>query len=324
MASPKTTTTTTQKRLHISFQPSLPSTADLQKSLRAHFGKFGNTVTAVKWRSTGWGGEAGIAKCVSSLSGSTWKGVKVRVGDAKQDYAQRIAAENAAPAPTRKRKRTAAGVHAPDMSLVTPENAATRAGWTEWGGCQSVGSDVDEEELLRVGGSKRDGDDENADEDGIEFVPMWMWMGTIRIKDLLIPHAEDTAGASFSLLGHLDLELDDDTGFAHLSAVAEPAHTTTQAPQVLSPQARRLRELLYRSRSRPETTTLLPPRIRDILDVAKDAGYPAYFCRTETEMRAKWEADKVELTRDWTRQWKEAVKDAAEKGRWARGARRWG
>ncbi|KAF7296385.1 hypothetical protein HMN09_01108600 [Mycena chlorophos] len=580
-SSPKTTTT---KRLHISFQPSLPthsSTADLQKSLRAQFSKFGNTVTAVDGFGPGaldgvgqprrfgyvsvQGGEAGIAKCVNSLSGSTWKGVKVRVGDAKPDYAQRIAAENASPTPTRKRKRAAAGVHAPDMSLVTPENAATRAGWTvsamgrvlrpmrmrparplpppldvgasakattttkktkmeqkegkerkerkrrrepdvraprktidvtrwgsvqlkgvflenagaakskdddhleakmdsvdedgsstsgdddgddddeeeaepasalkpvdsspkhsadkpqtkpapvvpppksaqapitlqrqqlpenhamdlvgekndtlrlldslfggsgakSWGGRESVGSDVDEEELLRVGGPKRD--DDHEDEDGIEFVPMDVDGGggehdeddgdseeeeeeelpaapiaapaepskTTRIKDLFASRAEDTAGAGFSLLGHLDLELDDDTEFAHLSAVAEPAHTTAQAAQVfVSAPAAATTKVAVPIMLDPKQPLFFPlassfalvgatnntkAHQRDILDVTKDAGHSAHFYKTETdeEIRAKWEAEKVELTRDWTRRWKEAVKMQRRRG----GARKGG
>ncbi|KAF7308153.1 hypothetical protein HMN09_00663000 [Mycena chlorophos] len=542
-SSPKTTTTTTQKRLHISFQPSLPThsstgTADLQTSLRAHFSKFGNTVTAVDGlealdgvgqpRRFGYvsvqGGEAGISKCVNSLSGSMWKGVKVRVGDAKPDYAQRIAAENASPpTPTRKRKRSTAGVHAPDMSLVTPENAATRRGWTvsamgrvlrpmrmrparplpppldavssssfktkkakmgegkrerkrkrdpdvrarrktidvtrwgsvqlkgmflenagaaksedddlelkmdlvdedgsstsedddgddeeapkpvassqktsadkphtkpaptilppkssptalqgqaeqqpnpaavdllgekhstlrlldslfggsvakEWGGRESGGSDVDEEELLAVGGPMR----EDGDGDGIEFVPMDVATPiaapvepsrTTKIKDLFVPHA-DTGGGGFSLLGHLDLELDDDTEFAHLSAVAGPVHMTTQAAQVFVPATAATTKVAIPITLDPKQPLFFPlassfasgsstnntkAHQRDILDVTKDAGHSTHFCKTETdeEIRAKWEKEKVELTRDWTRRWKEAVKMQRRRG----GARKGG
>nr|GAT49825.1 predicted protein [Mycena chlorophos] len=153
----------------------------------------------------------------------------------------------------------------------------------EWGGPESVGPDANEEEL------RRDDDGDDEDENGIEFVPMDADVAgagqdegedddddddddeerpaapiatsaepstTTKIKDLFVPHAEDTAGAprllhyalrtlvtasstgaSFSLLEHLDLELDDDTEFAHLSAVAEPAHTATQAAQVFVPAA---------------------------------------------------------------------------------------
>ncbi|KAK7008281.1 hypothetical protein R3P38DRAFT_3592108 [Favolaschia claudopus] len=145
------------KRLHISFTPSVPANGpeDLKKALTAHFGKFA-TVKSVdglgKLDAVGGprkfayisleGSEAGINRCrtsefsgVSSLSGSIWKGVKVRVGDAKPDFSQRIATENTADAPPPKRKRKRGAVQADDMTLVSPDTAANRAGWkvTEMG-----------------------------------------------------------------------------------------------------------------------------------------------------------------------------------------------
>ncbi|KAF9563564.1 hypothetical protein CPC08DRAFT_792891 [Agrocybe pediades] len=56
-----------------------------------------------------------LSKCMNLLSGSTWKGAKLRFGEAKPDFRE-------------KQKRHAA-VLAEDMSLVTPENAAQRPGW---------------------------------------------------------------------------------------------------------------------------------------------------------------------------------------------------
>ncbi|KAI0766099.1 hypothetical protein BD413DRAFT_717831 [Trametes elegans] len=82
-----------------------------------------------------------LARCMNLLSGVTWKGAKLRLGEAKPDYRERIAkehaalkrvAEEAANQPIKKRRRLprgVQGVHAPDMSLVTPENAVGRAGW---------------------------------------------------------------------------------------------------------------------------------------------------------------------------------------------------
>ncbi|VDB94248.1 unnamed protein product [Peniophora sp. CBMAI 1063] len=73
-----------------------------------------------------------LAKCMNVLSGSVWKGAKLRVGEAKPDFRERITAENSAadtnPRPT-KRRRTV-GVHAPDMSPMTIERARTQPGWT--------------------------------------------------------------------------------------------------------------------------------------------------------------------------------------------------
>ncbi|EMD39117.1 hypothetical protein CERSUDRAFT_112807 [Gelatoporia subvermispora B] len=74
-----------------------------------------------------------LAKCMNILSGATWKGAKLRLGEAKPDFRERIARENEAQdePPTKKRRlpRGVHGVHSADMSLVTPENAVSRPGW---------------------------------------------------------------------------------------------------------------------------------------------------------------------------------------------------
>ncbi|KAJ2931224.1 hypothetical protein H1R20_g5804, partial [Candolleomyces eurysporus] len=74
-----------------------------------------------------------LAKCMNVLSGSTWKGTKLKLGEAKPEYKERLAAERAAfentsDQPPRKRRRVD-GVYAQDMSLVTPEIANTKGGW---------------------------------------------------------------------------------------------------------------------------------------------------------------------------------------------------
>ncbi|KAL0581013.1 hypothetical protein V5O48_001007 [Marasmius crinis-equi] len=78
---------------------------------------------------------AALKRCFTSLSGTTWKGAKLRIGEAKPDYRERIAEERAKAneEPPRKRQRTHFskyhGVYANDMSPVTRENAETRPGW---------------------------------------------------------------------------------------------------------------------------------------------------------------------------------------------------
>ncbi|KAJ7066120.1 hypothetical protein C8F01DRAFT_1052158 [Mycena amicta] len=502
------------KRLHVSFAPSIPASgsAELQKSLTAHFGKFG-TVKSVDGlgeldgvgqpRKFGFisieGPEASITKCVNSLSGSIWKGVKVRVGDARPDYSQRIATENNEEKAEPRRKRPRGAVYAEDMELVTPETAGQRAGWKvtemgrvlrpmrmrperplppplatetkpkkkeaatskpkrrrdpnsrarrqtidvtrwgsvhlkgmflenaaevsqkrvpdetrpmeesesssdeepasslnnntgiyiqtnrstttckikshalpqpppsntsaaidlaaektgtlrllrlrcseamrrKWGGRESVGSDVDEEELLKIGGAVA-----TVGEDGMSSSRMDVDSGRMepdepttkvstdynrRCSPPKPPNSKISSCrgrkillAGFSLLGHLDLDLElDEHEFAHLTApnasaaeviesqLPQPTHvfvpTHTHAPITLDPKQPLFFPL-------PATTNHdLKARQRDILDVAKDAGWAAHFCKTETEeeIRAKWEAEKVELTRDWTRRWKEAGK----------------
>ncbi|KAI0057367.1 hypothetical protein BV25DRAFT_1831197 [Artomyces pyxidatus] len=77
--------------------------------------------------------KAKLAKCMNVLSGSTWKGAKLRIGEAKPDFRERIAQEHdAAEEPPRKRARLARGVkgrHAQDMALVTPDNLHLHPQW---------------------------------------------------------------------------------------------------------------------------------------------------------------------------------------------------
>ncbi|KAJ6463670.1 hypothetical protein C8R47DRAFT_1157054 [Mycena vitilis] len=515
-----------------------PGSAELAKSLTAHFGKFG-TVKSVDGlgkldgvglpRKFGFvsieGSEASIAKCVNSLSGSIWKGVKVRVGDARPDVDQRPNSEEPPP-PRRKRKR--GGVQAEDMTLVTPETAAQRSGWkvsemgrvmrpvrirpehplppplissvpkkpksssakesakpkkkrdpdsrarqrtidmTRWGsvhltgifledagqatgnlsqdevegmveadlsdssvdsepdggnfppaaplveiekptsaakpastvavpaptaaskpsrfdsnqtviselstksdidlavektqslsllnslfgardgdwvGRESVGSDVDEEELLKVGGTMTLNDD-----DAIEFVPMDVDVRepttiappsptlseaapapvpppkrptqATKLKDLFVSRDDDVG---FSLLGHLDLDLELDEEMPHAPSAA-PQHVSEAAPQLsttfVTPSQAHITLDPKQPLFFPLPTSFTPgfsstkARQRDILDVGKDNGWNAHFCRNETddEIRAKWEKEKVDLTREWNRRWREAGKVRRRRG----------
>ncbi|KZT69235.1 hypothetical protein DAEQUDRAFT_691083 [Daedalea quercina L-15889] len=82
-----------------------------------------------------------LGRCLNLLSGVTWKGAQLRIGEAKPDFRERIAQEHEAmkraasdtgddrPKKRRRLARGVKGVHAADMSLVTPENAASRPGW---------------------------------------------------------------------------------------------------------------------------------------------------------------------------------------------------
>ncbi|KAJ7198917.1 hypothetical protein B0H12DRAFT_1244741 [Mycena haematopus] len=518
------------KRLHISFTPSVPVNGpeELAKSLTAHFGKFGSlkSVDGLEEldgvgmpKKFGFisieGSEAGITKCVNSLSGSIWKGVKVRVGDARPDFDQRIIQENAAePAPPR-RKRKRGGVEAQDMTLVTAETAAQRPGWKvtemgrvirpvrmrparplppplvssatkiskdsksgttkpkkrrdpdsrarrraidgtrwgsvhlkgmfledagqgtgprselealeieaadhsssdsdsdnvppvaapvhhqtatqtvkpvavvaptatskplvpvadstdpmapagvdlavektqslsllnslfgpgdDWGGRESVGSDVDEEELLKIGGNTH-----FDDADAIEIVPMEVDVRqpvvdvpppetvevspttqflrkaptqATKLKDLFASKEKDVG---FSLLGHLDLDLELDEELAHIVPSTEPDETPaapkqlaatfvapSQVPVTLDPK----QPLFFPLPTSFSSISSTKARQRDILDVGKDNGWNAHFYRSETddEIRAKWEKEKVDLTREWNRRWREAGKVRRRRG----------
>ncbi|KIK60441.1 hypothetical protein GYMLUDRAFT_73890 [Collybiopsis luxurians FD-317 M1] len=130
------------KRLHVSGLTPTITPADLS----ARFGNFGTVKSLDGFdlldgigqpRKFGFvtieATEAALKKCLSTLSGTTYKGAKLRIGEAKPDYADRIAKENTSSEPPNKRRRLHhgkfSGVQAEDMSLVTPENAAQRLGW---------------------------------------------------------------------------------------------------------------------------------------------------------------------------------------------------
>ncbi|CAK5267861.1 unnamed protein product [Mycena citricolor] len=530
------------KRLHVSFTPSVPQSGpeDLKKSLTSQFSRFA-TVKSVDGvgqedalgapRKFAYvsveGSEASITKCVNALSGSIWKGVRVRVGDARPDFHQRIAQENTdeGEPKSRGRKRKHGAKHAEDMSLVTAENAKSRPGWKvtemgravrpirmrpshplppplatttakttagkpkkkrdpasrarrrtidptrwdsvhlkgmflenaslaprrdpplvaelpaetvetesdsdpdsedeveaimtvksptiatpeessretsipaltqplvpplkpvqtvnrvaldaetpdgdlqaeksktldflnnlfagrdrDWDGRESVGSDVDEEELLKIGGVM-----DNADNDGIEYVPMDVDTSravepapiaeepveeeeapravprkvaqTTKLKDLFVTRDDDIG---FSLLGQLELDLELDDELAHILP------STPQAPSTAQPiPAAQIAAVSLPSRTRAQITLdpkqplffPLPTsfqsglgstkaRQRDILDVGKDNGWNVHFVRNETddEIRKKWEEQKGDLTREWNRRWREAGKVKRRRG----------
>ena len=86
---------------------------------------------------------------VTVLSGSTWKGTKLRIGDAKQDFRERYRPhrtiyfqddllsftfrlqqeQETELDPSKKKRKRLRGTFAEDMSLVDPSNASSRSGW---------------------------------------------------------------------------------------------------------------------------------------------------------------------------------------------------
>ncbi|ESK94936.1 ribosome biogenesis protein nop6 [Moniliophthora roreri MCA 2997] len=76
---------------------------------------------------------AALKRCLTALSGTTWKGAKLRIGEARPEYRQRLMEEREAEEPPPKRRRTNYSkyhaVLSSDMSLVTRENAVQRPGW---------------------------------------------------------------------------------------------------------------------------------------------------------------------------------------------------
>ncbi|KAH7923702.1 hypothetical protein BV22DRAFT_1196524 [Leucogyrophana mollusca] len=225
----------------------------------------------------------------------------------------------------------------------------------DWAGRESIGSDIDEEELLRQDYTKRpyaddemqieevplevhrkqtswpDVEDELPDAAQVPSPPPTIPTQMTKLKDLFAPREEE---AGFSLLGHLDLdlELDDD--------IAIPISSRTQTvttdelsapptlPEVLVPPS--YADQFTFDSSLPfffpfstEFRDSLRPRdkgrIKDLFDVAKEKGWDwrdAGFYRTETEdeIRQRWEGSKLELTREWKRRHREAGKSRRRRG----------
>ena len=142
----------------------------------------------------------------------------------------------------------------------------------------------------------------------------------------LIAHVLFLVG--FSLLGHLDLdlELDDDVPFPTASTPNEPAPVANQTlvasssksdPTALAPATLAFnpkKTLFFPAVSKPKG-------LKDIFDIAQDKKWSwrdpqAGFFRmgTEAEIRARWEEEKGELTRGWKKRCREAGKVRRRKG----------
>lgn len=105
----------------------------------AHFG----TVSDVSVARDAYGGCRGFAhltlngeentvrKCISSLSGSSWKGKRLKIEEARPSYTEKLKAQEdgecKAEISTEYKRRLVR--HAKDMSLVTDKNVESRKGW---------------------------------------------------------------------------------------------------------------------------------------------------------------------------------------------------
>ena len=128
------------------------------------------------------------------------------------------------------------------------------------------------------------------------------------------------------MLGHLDLDLDLDDDVLDASFAPAPPAATPSVQPVVATTIRNTRTQAQVTFD-PNLPLFFPlpqderegfrGRVRDPFDVAKEQGFDwRTFCRTETseEIRQRWEAEKVELTRDWKRRHREAVKSRRRRG----------
>jgi len=129
--------------------------------------------------------------------------------------------------------------------------------------------------------------------------------------------------AGFSLLGHLDLDLELDneipffaeqpTSTQHQTPTytsLPPTTHSSQAPIVLNPK-----QTLFFPHPQQQQGILNKVRQKDIFDLIKDNHWnwrdPSvgfYRTGTEEDIRKRWEEGKSELTKEWKKRWREAGK----------------
>lgn len=144
-----------------------------------------------------------------------------------------------------------------------------------------------------------------------------------KLKDLFAPREEEVG---FSLLGHLDLdvELDNDVPFFAEQPTSTQDQTPTytplppatylthsaQAPIVLNPK-----QALFFPHPQQQQGSLNKVRQKDVFDLIKDnhwnwrdplVGF--YRTGTDEDIRKRWEEGKSELTKEWKKRWREAGK----------------
>lgn len=126
-------------------------------------------------------------------------------------------------------------------------------------------------------------------------------------------------------MGHLDLdlELDEDPLDLGISSGA-PEVTPTPASAPATQEPRNARSHIVLDATLPfffplseEARAGMKGRVKDTFDVAREKGWDwRGFCRTQTsdEIKQRWEEQKVELTRDWKRRHREAIKSRRRRG----------
>ncbi|KAF9264124.1 hypothetical protein L218DRAFT_979746, partial [Marasmius fiardii PR-910] len=156
----------------------------------------------------------------------------------------------------------------------------------------------------------------------------------VSLKDLFAPREEDTG---FSLLNHLDLELDDDDGL-DMAPFVIPSHDVNSeggasdgrlqpvdvTPIVsISTQQKPKQRTVVNLDPKMPLFFPLPETFSATAGLTKTKGHsfslsssssPFYQSQTEEQIRQRWEENKLELTRGWKKRWREAVKVKRRRG----------
>ena len=140
------------------------------------------------------------------------------------------------------------------------------------------------------------------------------------VSKTLLPYA-----AQFSLLGQLDLDLDLELDYETPLYPTEIEHPVPKVPvePLVEASPAQLTSTFAPDRSQAMFFPVLNPshKVRDPIALAKERGWdwrdPTIgFFRTESDetIREKWEKEKLFLTRDWKRRWREACKAKRRRG----------
>jgi len=179
----------------------------------------------------------------------------------------------------------------------------------EWGGRESIDSDIDMDVAAPLPAK------EAKPGPGQELIKQPKPALKNPLKELFAPQEEQ----GFSLLGHLDLELDEEPlAFAapqNAHAIIEPTSISTfitaDSQITYDPKQPLFFPISQEARASRG-------KVKDIIDVLKDRGYDwrngFYWTESSEEIAKRWEETKGDLTRDWKRRHREAVKSRRRRG----------
>ncbi|KAL0064696.1 hypothetical protein AAF712_008394 [Marasmius tenuissimus] len=141
---------------------------------------------------------------------------------------------------------------------------------------------------------------------------------SVSLKDLFAPREEE---GGFSLLNHLDLELDDELDAAPFTIATDdslnntaPSHSVNQTLPVTVPALKSKAATHQRISLDPKMPLFFVRPEALSATKASDGSSPFYQLQTEEQIRQRWEDNKVELTRGWKKRWREAVKVKRRRG----------
>lgn len=143
--------------------------------------------------------------------------------------------------------------------------------------------------------------------------------------DLSVSKALHPYTAQFSLLEQLDLDLDLELDHDTSLYPTKIEHSRPKVPvePLVNSSPAQLSSKFAPNRSETMFFPVVNPshKVRDPIALAKEHGWDwrdptAGFFRTESEeaIRKKWEDEKLFLTRDWKRRWREACKAKRRRG----------